>query len=37
MPVSRRAGLVALTAFFVLLIGLPIVQNVVNVVGCRAL
>ena len=30
MPVSRRAGLVALTAFFVLLIGLPIVQNVVN-------
>jgi chromate transporter len=33
MPVSRRAGLVALTAFFVLLIGLPIVQNAVNASG----
>ena len=27
MPVSRRAGLAALTAFFILLIGLPIVQS----------
>ena len=27
MPVSRRAGLVALTAFFVLLVGLPILQT----------
>ena len=27
MPVSRRAGLVALTAFFVLLVGLPILQS----------
>src|SRR5271170_3086946 len=26
MPVSRRAGLVALTAFFILLIGLPVLQ-----------
>ena len=33
MPVSRRAGLVALTAFLVLLIGLPIVQNLVNASG----
>ncbi len=27
MPVSRRAGLVALTAFLVLLIGLPVLQS----------
>ena len=27
VPVSRRAGLVALTAFFVLLVGLPILQS----------
>jgi len=27
MPVSRRAGLVALTAFFILLIGLPVLQT----------
>jgi chromate transporter len=27
MPVSRRAGLVALTVFFVLLVGLPILQS----------
>jgi len=28
MPVSRRAGLVALTAFFVLLIGIPLLRGV---------
>ena len=33
MPVSRRAGLVALTAFFVLLVGLPIAQNLGNSSG----
>jgi chromate transporter len=33
MPVSRPAGLVALTAFFVLLVGLPIVQNLGNSSG----
>ena len=27
MPVSRTAGMAALTAFFVLLIGLPILQS----------
>ena len=27
MPVSRRAGVAALTAFFVLLVGLPILQS----------
>lgn len=27
MPVSRRAGLLALTAFFVLLVGLPVLQT----------
>jgi chromate transporter len=27
MPVSRRAGLMALTAFFVLLVGLPVLQT----------
>jgi chromate transporter len=30
MPVSRRAGLVALTVFFVLLIGLPLAQHLVH-------
>ena len=30
MPVSRRVGLGALTAFFVLLIGLPLAQHVVH-------
>lgn len=33
MPVSRRAGLAALTAFFVLLIGLPIIHNVTHASG----
>jgi chromate transporter len=33
VPVSRRAGLMALTAFFVLLAGLPIVQNLTNASG----
>jgi chromate transporter len=33
MPVSRRAGLVALTAFFVLLVGLPIAQHLTNSSG----
>jgi chromate transporter len=30
MPVSRRAGLAALTAFFVLLIGLPVAQHLLH-------
>jgi chromate transporter len=30
MPVSRRAGLVALTVFFVLLIGLPLAQHLLH-------
>ena len=33
MPVSRRAGLAALTAFFVLLIGLPVAQKLTNASG----
>jgi chromate transporter len=33
MPVSRRAGLVALTAFFVLLAGLPIAQHLTHSSG----
>jgi chromate transporter len=33
IPVSRRTGLVALTAFFVLLVGLPIIQNLPNSSG----
>jgi chromate transporter len=33
MPVSRRAGLVALTAFFVLLAGLPIAQHLTRASG----
>jgi chromate transporter len=33
MPVSRRAGLAALTAFFVLLVGLPIAQHLAHSSG----
>jgi chromate transporter len=33
VPVSRRAGLTALAAFFVLLVGLPIAQNLSNASG----
>ena len=33
IPVTRRVGLTALTAFFVLLVGLPIVQSLANSEG----